>query len=84
MEKKSFKDNPAYSFITPQEPEEEAQRISKPLKKDYSQPETKSDRVQLLIRPTLKANLINIAKAKDISLNELIHKALEEYARKEQ
>ena len=85
-QKKSFKDNPALQFITP--PEEEIQSAPAPAEQNTSVPmkpnplyiETRSKRLNLLIQPSLHTKLKDIAKGQDISINELIHRALEEYA----
>ena len=42
-------------------------------------PETKSERTQLLFRPTTKDTLREIAAARGISLNDLVNQILEEY-----
>lgn len=86
-QRKSFKDNPALQFIsTP--PVEEVQPSPAPAEQNTAVPtkpnplyiETRSKRLNLLIQPSLHTKLKNMAKAQDVSINELIHKALEEYA----
>ena len=44
--------------------------------------ETKSERLQLLIQPTTKAALKELAAAKSISVNELINMVLKDYINK--
>ena len=41
--------------------------------------EAKSERMQLLIRPTTKEALATIAKDAEISVNELVNRILEEF-----
>ena len=41
--------------------------------------ETKSDRAQLLIRPTTKNAICKIAAQNGISFNELVHQILDDY-----
>jgi len=83
-QKKSFKDNPALNFITTQADSVvilEEDNLA-PVKPNPEYIETRSKRLNLLIQPSLHKNLKNIAAARDISINELIHKALEEYVQK--
>ena len=83
-QKKSFKDNPALNFITTQTDPVvilEEDNLS-PVKLNPEYIETRSKRLNLLIQPSLHKNLKNIAATRDISINELIHKALEEYVQK--
>ena len=80
---KDFK-HPAQAFMTTGEnlkkPEihEPAQGV--PMKPNPLYVETKSRRLQLLIKPSLHAKLRARATAQDMSLNELIHSILEQYA----
>ena len=90
MTKKTFKDNPALQFIsTPEEEEikEVALEIQPQAPEGYKlNPlyiETKSRRLQLLMQPSLHAKLKDMAKEKGMSVNELIHTALEEYTKGE-
>lgn len=46
-------------------------------------PEPKSERLQLLIQPTTKAAIKEIAADKNISVNELVNDALKDYIAKE-
>lgn len=45
--------------------------------------ETKSERLQLLVQPSLKAKLKEKAKQKETSVNDLVHRILEEALAKE-
>lgn len=79
---KEFK-HPAQAFMTTGEnltkPNiEPAQGV--PMKPNPLYVETKSRRLQLLIKPSLHAKLRTRATAQDMSLNELIHSILEQYA----
>ena len=79
---KDFK-HPAQAFMTTGEnlikPDihEPAQGV--PMKPKPLNVETKSRRLQLLIKPSLHARLRARATAQDMSLNELIHTILEQY-----
>lgn len=42
-------------------------------------PEAKSERMQLLIRPTTKQALVAIAEDTELSLNELVNRILEDF-----
>lgn len=46
-------------------------------------PEPKSERLQLLIQPTTKTAIKEIAADKNISVNELVNDALKDYIAKE-
>lgn len=88
--KKSFKDSPAMRFIsTPQQAGEttpapgEGEGRAVPMKLNPLYIETKSKRLQLLIQPSLYGKLKGRATAQGVSLNELIHTALREYAERE-
>jgi hypothetical protein len=48
-------------------------------KVDYRYVETKSSRLSLLVRPSLRAKAEEVAEAEGISLTELIHRAMAEY-----
>jgi hypothetical protein len=82
--KKSFKDNPAMRFISTGQtatgtiPDAE-EKPTAPMKPNPLYIETKSKRLQLLIQPTLHRKLKDRATAQGVSLNELIHTALQEY-----
>lgn len=91
MAKKSFKDNPALQFISAQ-PTEKAPSFPAPAEQNTGVPmkqnplfiETRSKRLNLLIQPSLYNKLKDMAQSEEISINALIHQALEEYADKEQ
>lgn len=79
--KKSFNDNDVVrNFITqPTEtprPEEQPFEVPKGYRLER---ELKSDRLNLLIRPSTKEELKRIAARKGISLNDLINTIFEEY-----
>lgn len=78
--RKSFKDNPALAFISPppaargQSPASEV-----PLKPNPLYLETRSKRLQLLMQPSLHQKLRDRAAEGGQSLNDLIHKVLEQW-----
>ena len=84
-QKKSFKTNPAMQFISAAEeepiaPQQEEQPEGVTSPKGYMLvKEMKTERVQLLIRPTTKAQIKQEAAAKGISLNDLVNQILEEH-----
>lgn len=90
MNKKTFRDDPALMFINTgkpvkekPEPDPQDRKPSDqgdPVKPDPATIETKSRRLQLLMQPSLYRNLKAIAEHKGISVNELVHSALDEYA----
>ena len=80
MAKKTFKGTadtvktaPALSFIS---------EVAAPLVTTEGK-ETKSKRLNLLIKPTLYRNIEKIATMERISTNELINRVLEQYAREQ-
>jgi predicted HicB family RNase H-like nuclease len=94
MSKKSFTDaNPAMAFISTAK-EQEDFALSQPTKEDleakessHSVPmkknpefiETKSKRVQMLMQPSLYDAVKKEAKAKNISVNEMMHEILKNH-----
>ena len=88
MAKKGFKTNPALQFIsTPEEEpapkktakkEEPATALTAPAGYVLKR-EGKSERMQLLIRPTTKQELKKIADAKGVSVNDLANTIFDEY-----
>ena len=85
MTKKSFKDNPALQFISAnEEGKQENQEMSVPEKapKGYKiNPafiETKSRRLQLVLQPSLFIRVKKCAKNEKISINEYVHRILNE------
>jgi hypothetical protein len=80
---KDFK-HPAQAFMTTGEnlikPDSQEPGQGVPMKPNPLYLETKSRRLQLLIKPSLHAKLRARATAQDMSLNELIHSILEQYA----
>ena len=92
MARKSFKDNPALRFISPPAPDEEdmpAAALPEPAAAPYPVKlnplymETKSRRLNLLVRPSLHERIKKLAKSRKSSVNELIHQVLAEYADRE-
>lgn len=92
MAKKSFKDNPALQFISvpsavaEQEPDTAPEVKVKEKIIDESEivtnnSENRSRRLNLLIQPSLHSKLKMTADRKGISLNELIHQVLEDFAK---
>lgn len=95
MSKKKLLDsigNPAELFISTQperEPEQDSKpaRAGRPLQGYKANPdyiETRSQRVQLLMQPSLYQKLKKAAKKQKRSANDLIHTILEEYIEREQ
>lgn len=91
--KKTFKkDNPALSFMTPVEEEEATVDVVKPVKRSEAPEgykvkpefiETKSKRVQLLLQPSTVEAIKSLASKKELSMNEAINEAIQEYLHKE-
>lgn len=81
MAKKDFKKNTAELFISTAEPEEvKPQASGQDIPKGYMLvKEKKSERMQLLVRPTLKEAIKKEAKAQGVSMNDLINNIFEEY-----
>ena len=92
--KKTFKDNPALNFISspdrsapPPAPRpargKPAPEVASAAPASAPEPrfgETKSQRVQLLMRPRLHQRLTEAARSQGRSLNDLIHTVLGEWA----
>jgi len=89
--KKSFKDNPALQFLSTPQEEETAQpeAVQKPAKAPAGYKlnplyiETKSKRLQLVLQPSLLAKVKERAKEQGLSVNEFVHRILEEATREE-
>ena len=93
MSKKTFKNKHALQFISvPDETDQQENeapehlienkksiKVAVPMKPNPLYIETRSKRLQLLIQPSLYDKLKTIAIVKGISINELIHNALDEY-----
>ena len=84
MAKKDFKKNTAELFISAADPEQETRRQVNI--EDYTPPrgyklvkENKSERMQLLVRPTLKDALRKEAKKQGLSMNDLANTIFEDY-----
>lgn len=86
--------NPALAFITatPTEPETlnepdkteieqapEEQEPARQPRRNRQRPETKSRRLQLLIKPSMHDALKDIAEREGISVNEAVNEAIEDY-----
>ena len=83
MARKSFKD-PALNFISAAEEQETKPRDIDPegaqIPKGYRLVrESKNQRTQILLRPTTKQTLRDMAEEQGKSLNELINSILEDY-----
>lgn len=79
--RKTFvEDNPALRFITnPEEPQaREDHETPAGYKPNPAYVEVKSKRVQLLMQPSLHSKVKALADREGVSLNEYIHKMLEE------
>lgn len=76
MAKKLNIDNPALQFLTPTE--KQPTEIIKPL----NRAESKSKRLQLLIKPSLHSLLKDKAEQEGTSVNNLINEILEKELRK--
>lgn len=95
MAKKSFKGNPALMFITTPEPEEPEEPERKEASRTAPEPppagykvnplyiETKSRRLQLVLQPSLYKRVKAKAGAAGLSVNEYIHRILEDATREE-
>lgn len=83
MPKKDFKNvNDLFlSQLLSEEEQEAAQEATKPAEIPAEIRETKSDRLQLLIRPSVNKALAKEAKRRRISKNELISQILEEHTK---
>ena len=87
MAKKDFKKNTAEMFVTI--PAEEAKAVNADQKetpggfvvpKGYRlEKETKSVRLQLLVRPGTKEAIKDLAEQQGLSMNDLVNTILEEY-----
>ena len=86
--KKDFKrDNPALAFIhAPAEKEKETQQAqgTQHIYHIDRENETRSKRLNLLLTPSLHANLTRIAQMERISLNELINGVLKAHEQQNQ
>lgn len=92
MAKKSFKDNPALQFIssaaeeTPATPAQKAPTTAKAPEGYKLNPlyvETKSKRLQLVLQPSLLARVKERAGEQGLSVNEYVHRILDEATREE-
>lgn len=85
MAKKSFKDNPALQFISTAEeeekyivPEQETGKAPGGYKINPLYVETKSRRLQLVMQPSLFDRVKRRAKQSGLSVNEYVHRILDE------
>ena len=83
MAKKDFKKNTAELFISAAEEQEAPQQMQDTganIPKGYKLvKENKSERMQLLIRPTLKEAIKAEAEAQGLSMNDLVNNIFEEH-----
>ena len=98
MPKKSFKDNPALQFISTveeQEQEQEQEATTKPklstaakapegYKLNPLYVETKTRRLQLVLQPSLFDRVKKGAKQAGLSVNEYVHRILDEATKGEE
>jgi len=94
MAKKSFKYNPALQFISSaddahnEKSEEQTHNTDYTDNKqytdnEYNKHERKSKRLNLLLKPSILANLNKIAYMKQTSVNDLINSVLNDYSERE-
>lgn len=91
MAKKTFKDNPALQFIsTAEEEEQEVTQQEAPTKAPEGYKlnplyiETKTRRLQLVLQPSLFDRVKKGAKKSGLSVNEYVHRILDEATRGEE
>lgn len=93
MAKKTFKDNPALQFISTAEeeqevtPEQKAPTTAKAPKGYKLNPlyvETKTKRLQLVLQPSLFNRVKKGAKKAGLSVNEYVHRILDEATKGEE
>ena len=73
-------DNPATAFISAPQEERRAPAPPAPVLTG-ERPETKSVRVNMLFRPTLKKNIEKLATLDRTSLNNLVNDVMEQYVK---
>lgn len=88
MAKKDFKKNAAELFINTDAAEDLTQAPEKTegyaIPKGYRlAKEYKSERMQLLVRPTTKDTIKKLAAAEGLSMNDLVNRILDEYAERQ-
>ena len=93
MAKKTFKDNPALQFISTAEEEEQEVTTEQKAPTTAKAPEgyklnplyveTKTKRLQLVLQPSLFDRVKKGAKQAGLSVNEYVHRILDEATREE-
>ena len=81
-QRKSFKDNPALQFISDHSEEKKQVETDVPMKNNPLYIETRSKRLNILIQPSIYLKIKGLAGEESISVNELIHRILEDYLTK--
>lgn len=90
MAKKSFKDNPALRFISTAKEEQEVipekevattQNAPEGYKLNPLYVETKSRRLQLVLQPSLFDRVKTLADKSELSINEYVHRILDQATR---
>ena len=90
MSKKSFKDNPALQFIseTDSTPQTISESMPATVPKGYKinplYVETKTRRLQLVLQPSLFDRVKKEAKKSGLSVNEYVHRILDEATKREE
>ena len=95
MSKKSFKDNPAFQFMSKPEEEEVTTAPQEPAPAPTGKPpegyklnplyvEVKKRRLQLVLKPSLYEKVKNGASKQGLSVNEYVHRILEEATKAEE
>lgn len=95
MARKKFNniENPALAYISTKEPEEQEEATT-PAEEETGNPpkgyklnpkyiETKTKRVQLVLKPSMVDEVKKVAKSKKQSINSTIEEAIEEYLKRQ-
>ena len=90
MAKKSFKDNPALQFISTPEREQTTEatptaptKAPEGYKLNPLYVEKRTQRLQLVLQPSLYERVKSKAQTQGVSINEFIHQLLDEATREE-
>lgn len=89
MAKKSFKDNPAFQFISAMEDKQETLPVRKTTKAPHGYKlnplyiETKTRRLQLVLQPSLFERVKKMAYKNGLSVNEYVHRVLDQATKDE-